>query len=333
MNQDRFRNYFKGNCSADESREVEQWITQNLESEEFYRLSSDMLEEMNLCDPAETKRAYRKLRRRIASTHDNSRSLQWGNISRRVAGLVATLAVGAFTAYFLFLHSASNQSLEPTPVDVVQYYAGRGVNNKVQLPDSTIVTLFGDSRIIYDRNGFDSRRQVWLFGDAFFDVARRNGSGFDVKCINTDIHVTGTSFEVLSHDADDNFEVSLYSGSVRVTPRYNGHNDTLRLHPGDVVRIDKLSGTITRHTVPWLETDSLNVVYVGSKISDILSRLERRFDKTIILQDESNIIGDTRLNMIFHPTDSLETVLSAICEYTNLKMKHQSGNIVLHQEP
>jgi len=332
MNRELFENYFTGNCSADESRIVEQWINNNLETEEFVRLSREMLEDMYLCDPAGTKRAYRLLRRRIASTYGSTGRSRRNKFLKRAAAVAAMLAAGFVIASVFYINTVWRQPLLPSP-DMVQYYAKRGVNRNIVLPDSTVVTLFGDSRIMYDRNGFDAQRRVWLFGDAFFDVARREGTSFDVKCTDTDIRVLGTSFEVLSHDSDDNFEVSLYKGSVRLMPRYNGHHDTLRLQPGDVVRIDKSLGTITRHTVPWLDTDTANVVYIGSKVSDILSRLERRFDKSIILQDKSKAVVETRLNLIFHPTDSLETVLSAICEFSNLKMSHQGDDIVLKQRP
>lgn len=332
MNRTQFENYFTGNCSADESREVEQWINDNIETDEFASLSREMLENMPLDDPAEARKVYRHLKRRIASTYGFSAVTQWNKIFRRVAG-VAVIALVVFGAAMLFYKHIWERSV-PDPVypDFVQKYCRRGTNMKVLLPDSTMVTLFGDSRLVYDRNSFDASRRVWLFGDAFFDVTHREGSAFDVKCINTDIRVLGTSFEVLSHDADDNFEVSLYEGAVRLTPSYNGRSDTLRLHPGDMVRIDKLSGTITHHTMPWIEKDTANVVYIGSKVTDILSRLERRYDKSIILHDESKIVSETRLNLIYHPTDSLETILSAICEFSNLEMFRHGDDIQLKQK-
>lgn len=330
MDKTQFVNYFTGNCSAEAAREVEQWISENIETEDFARLSSEMLEEMHLCDPAETSKAYRRLRRRIASTCGSPAS-QWKKNLKKLAGVVAVAAIAVGTALFLQDNFEERNGGNIVYPELVQQYSSRGSSRHIMLPDSTKVTLFGDSRIVYDRNTFAECRKVWLFGDAFFDVTHRDGNNFDVNCINTDIRVFGTSFEVLSHDADDNFEVSLYEGAIRLTPRYNGRNDTLRLHPGDMVRIDKLSGTITHHTIPWLEKDTANVLYVGSKVSDILRRLERRYDKSITLKDASRTVAETRLNLIYHPTDSLETILSAICEFSNLGMTRNGDEIVLRQ--
>lgn len=73
------------------------------------------------------------------------------------------------------------------------------------------------------------------------------------------------------------------------------------------------------------------MVYVGSTVSDILSRLERRYDKKITLHDRTKTIAGTRLNLIYHNTDSLETILSAVSEFTNLKIRRNGDEIVLRQ--
>lgn len=333
MDKTQFVNYFTGNCSADASREVEQWINDNLESEEFAQLSVEMLEDMRLCDPAETRRVYRTLRRRIASTCGNRPASVWKKYLKQAAGVAAILAVAFTSSFIVFKNYNETPEAETVYPELVQQYCGRGSSRIIILPDSTTVTLFGDSRIVYDINSFGDSRRIWLFGDAFFDVThRKNDAPFDVNCINTDIRVMGTSFEVLSHDADDNFEVSLYDGEVRLTPSYNGRSDTLRLHPGDMVRVDKLSGTITHHTMPWIEKDTANVVYIGSKVSDILSRLERRYDKSIFLLDDTKTVSETCLNLIYHPADSLETILSAICEFSNLNMTRHGDEIILRKQ-
>ncbi len=333
MNKTELEKYFTGNCSAEESRSVEQWIDANMETEEFARLACEVLDHLPYCDPSETHKAYIRLRRRISSNCGFSSAPLWHKRLRHIAAAAVVLAVAIAGTFAIAVNITRQDAARPVYADLVQQYSQRGTSRDIVLPDSTVVTLFADSRIIYDRNNFDSSRRIWLFGDAFFDVTHRDGVPFEVKCLNTDIRVLGTSFEVLSHDADDNFEVSLYKGGVRLTPQFNGHSDTLRMNPGDVVRIDKLSGTITRHTVPWLDNDSANVIYVGSTVKDILSRLERRYNRSILFQDKTKKVSETRLNLIYHPTDSLETVLEAICEFSDLAMSRQGQDIVLKQMP
>ncbi len=334
MNKTELEKYFTGNCSADESRQVEQWIDANIETDDFARLSCEILENMPYSDNHETRKAYLRLHRRIASICGFSPAPLWKKRFRHIAGVAVALAIAVVSTFIITVNMTEPEAAEPIYADLVQQYCRRGTTRTIVLPDSTVVTLFADSRIVYDRNHFDTSRRIWLFGDAFFDVTRRDdGATFEVRCLNTDIRVLGTSFEVLSHDADDNFEVSLYKGGVRLTPQFNDHSDTLRMNPGDVVRIDKLSGTITRHSVPWLDNDTANVIYVGSTVNDILARLERRYDKSIIFQDKSKKVSETRLNLIYHPTDSLETVLQAICEFSDLEMSHDGEDIVLKQLP
>lgn len=315
MNTSLFDRYFSGNCTPDEHRQAGQWIEENLFTPEFDELSEDLLRRMPYSANGENRRSLAQVHRRINGADPSSfrapRSRVW--MAWAAASVALVLAVGIWFA------NGPGRQPRTLPVDLVEYYAACGKTRTVVLPDSTGVLLYADTRLLFDRNNFATTRQVWLYGDAYFDVVRNAGASFEVKGSHSSICVLGTRFSVMSHDVDDDFEVSLFEGRVRLASNFNNRRDTLTLTPGELVRIDKKLGTVSMQNIPGMDIDTTNIVYADTRLSDIAARLGRRYDKTIIIDDDAYARQDPRLYIMFEATDSLHNVLSAICHLSGLK--------------
>lgn len=88
---------------------------------------------------------------------------------------------------------------------------------RIVLPDSSIVTLSPKSRISYD-DGFDSTatRDVYLFGEAFFEVTKDALHPFRVFANEIITKVLGTSFKISSFDKEKDIEITVRTGRVSV---------------------------------------------------------------------------------------------------------------------
>lgn len=325
MDKKLFEQYFSGNCSAETHRETERWIEDNMFTDEFDVLSQSLLEKMPYGDPQECERALRQVHRRINENEaDCFRPKFRRRMSTWIAASAALTVAVAIWAVFGHGNPAPMQ-----PADFVECYASRASSEKILLPDSTEVTLYADSRMIYDRNNFNSVREVWLFGDAYFDVTHRGASSFEVRCSKSSIKVLGTRFSVLSHDDDEDFEVSLYEGRVRLSSAFNERSDTLTLCKGDYVRIDKQLGAISKQNIPGMDVNTVSIAYSDTRISDIAARLERRYGKTVIIDDKEYARQDPRLYLMFEAGDSLDNVLEAICTLSGLKQRTVGRNQII----
>ena len=92
--------------------------------------------------------------------------------------------------------------------------AEKGHRITTYLPDSSKVVINSLSEIKYSNN-FNSKREVWLKGEAFFKVVHTsNNAPFIVHTENMDINVLGTEFNVNTEAIDKS--VSLEKGKVRV---------------------------------------------------------------------------------------------------------------------
>jgi ferric-dicitrate binding protein FerR (iron transport regulator) len=88
---------------------------------------------------------------------------------------------------------------------------------KITLPDSSIVLLSPNSRLSY-KNGFDSTdtRDVYLSGEAFFEVTRDGLHPFRVFANEIITKVLGTSFTISSFEKEKDIKITVRTGKVSV---------------------------------------------------------------------------------------------------------------------
>lgn len=83
----------------------------------------------------------------------------------------------------------------------------------VYLPDSTLVSLAGNSSIRYDSKTYGKqRRVVEMSGKGFFQVTRNQARPFSVQTKHTEVTVLGTSFQI--NEQDTGTEVNVETGKV-----------------------------------------------------------------------------------------------------------------------
>jgi ferric-dicitrate binding protein FerR (iron transport regulator) len=93
----------------------------------------------------------------------------------------------------------------------------------VPLADGSMVKLTKGSTIYYPQRFEGNKREVYLQGDAFFQVTHMEGKIFSVHGYSVSAEVLGTSFWVRQDEAVGNAEVEVLSGKVRVSN--NGYSE------------------------------------------------------------------------------------------------------------
>ena len=91
-----------------------------------------------------------------------------------------------------------------------------GQQSSLQLPDGTHVYVNAGSQLSFPAVFSGEKREVYLTGEAFFDVHKDKEHPFIVNTPDIEIMVTGTEFNVSSY-SDDNFtQTVLVEGAVSV---------------------------------------------------------------------------------------------------------------------
>lgn len=89
-----------------------------------------------------------------------------------------------------------------------------GNQSKLTLADNTVVWLNAGSRLVYPTTFSGKTREVLLFGEAYFEVAKNAAKPFIVKTSDIQIKVLGTQFNVSAYAEDKVIQTVLQEGSV-----------------------------------------------------------------------------------------------------------------------
>lgn len=147
---------------------------------------------------------------------------------RRLIPLFAIAAVVAIllVAITFIIHPGNNLTKEHRELiaNDMQEKRNNGTTPlTIHLDDNSTVTLKTGARLRYPQKFTKDKREVYLDGEAFFDVSHDADRPFYVYYNNLVTHVLGTSFTIKTNAAAKQIEVAVRSGKVEVyentTPR------------------------------------------------------------------------------------------------------------------
>ncbi|OQP62797.1 hypothetical protein A3860_26150 [Niastella vici] len=122
----------------------------------------------------------------------------------------------------------------PSQISVIQYACKPGERKSFQMPDGTQVILNAGSEISLNEHYAKNTREVYLKGEAFFEVQHNAAVPFIVHTSSMDVKAVGTAFNVKSYNNENRTEAVLIRGLVEVTLKKD-NNRKLYLHPDEKV--------------------------------------------------------------------------------------------------
>ncbi len=169
---------------------------------------------------------------------------------------------------------------------------GYGETRNITLADGTGVTLNANSSLVYGKRfATGSVREVWIKGEAFFEVASRETQGrkvpFVVHTNQLDVEVLGTAFNVTNRRG--RVDVALEHGSVKVVDAKNAEN-IMMLKPGE--KATQLAGRapIRKQAVDIAEYTGWTgkvTRYKGKSLLELAQMIKDVYDIEVIIESES----------------------------------------------
>src|SRR5688572_25041678 len=138
--------------------------------------------------------------------------------------------VALFFAGYFIVHNKSNSKKETLKSFVSAY----GERKNFQLPDGSLVTLNAGSKMTINESYGIAARDIWLEGEAFFDVKHNKELPFIVHTPAMNIKALGTTFNVKAYPGEKATETSLVNGLVEVTLKEEKNRKVL-LHPNQKI--------------------------------------------------------------------------------------------------
>ncbi len=195
----------------------------------------------------------------------------------RVAAIAAGIIVlFSFSFRIYYLTERNNKG------NLIDYHCKTGEVKKVDLPDGSNVFLNSRSSLIFKENFFGKKREVYLFGEAFFNV-KKSRRQFVVNTSELAVTVLGTSFRVSSYPDDSKNEVYLKEGSIELSNKIHPHQKVV-MRPKQLIYQDKTTGSLELSNLNddlggyWTEG---KMKYYDMPLKMIAKHLERKYDVEI----------------------------------------------------
>lgn len=256
--------------------------------------------------------------------------INWFKSMAIAASVTLVLGTGV---WYLITKAGSEQSSNV-------YKTGFAKIKKIKLPDGSVVTLNANSELTLSANWSDKgERQVWLEGEAFFEVEKKLATHqkFIVHTKDLDVEVLGTKFNV--NTRHEKAIVSLEEGKIKLTMNSGTQSilkkkykaEAIEMKAGEVVKLDTAAGIqlakeqhIDFHS-GWVRNEfhfnNTSLKEVGTMISDT-------YGYTIAVEEEEllkrTISGDLR-------ADNLQELVEVLKIAFKLKMKIDNKTIQISQ--
>ncbi|SDK12117.1 FecR family protein [Pedobacter sp. ok626] len=215
--------------------------------------------------------------------------------------------------------AASSDVIEDiiTTKDFNTLVVGNGKRSVIKLPDGTQVWLNSGSRLIYPLTFSGDVREVYLEGEAYFDVTHDKQHPFHVRANKMDIKVLGTEFFVSSNaDSDNNYAV-LVEGSIAFSTGTWLNKIERQLVPGQRINFNLKENKLLISEVKTAEFQSWKEGFVdvqSESLDLIIQRVAKYYNIEISTQhlDLSNEKFSGRLDF----QRSADAVLDILCAGT-----------------
>ena len=243
-------------------------------------------------------------------------------------GMAVAAAMILVIVKLLFLTSPASRSASLAAIHAIK----KG-NHVICLPDGTTVTLSAASSLSYPPAfTAESKREVYLEGQAFFDVRHDSGRPFLVHAGKVSVTVLGTAFNVKANTVEENITVTVKRGKVRV----NDPGSTLgTISPRQQVIYNKQSQRASQGSVDsdsYLDWRNDDCFCDNLTMKEVTAVLEERFNVSISVDEQ--VAGADRFTATFSRLESLDQALKSICEFNGATYKYdrQKAFVIIKQK-
>jgi len=317
--------YLNGEMSIEERIAFEKLIDSNSEYAQIVAASEKDLDLIDELKEIETNfnadNAWTSVKSKISKRDYNqsNNSIKANFTFKKVLQLAAMIVIviglglASFSAYNKYMSSYKSYALEMN-----------SNSQSITLPDGSIVTLNGGAELKYPIGFTKEKRQVYLSGEAFFDIVKNPKKPFIIIAEGAEIKVLGTSFNVIANNSK--VEVLVESGKVQFSGIKNPTN-SLILEKGDfgILSENSIEKTVIRDD-NYLSWKTHKMIFKEMQLKDVAKVIERTYQVSIKFENDS--IAKNPINTAYD-NDPLNRVLDNICLTYNLTYEKNGSQIVI----
>lgn len=302
--------YFSQNAGKKAQGLFAEWFSTPIDEEIKDQVLQDQWEREYYLSPEDIEKSYKAVRRRIdVSEHADTR--------KSYRSLWIAVASAAAVAVFAAVLASRHEREQSFPVDEDHYaemtecYVSNGEKQMITLADSTSVILNSGSLLIYPKAFRGNQREVYLTGEAIFNVSKTSRLPFIVKTPDFSVKVHGTLFNVSSYPDAEYSYTTLKEGSVSVLAN---DNEEYLLSPNQTLCYSRESHKITVEQADVADIFSWKDGYLcfkAASIHAIIGTIERYYGIHVYLT--TGKYDSALVTAKFIHGESVEELFSALC--------------------
>lgn len=209
-----------------------------------------------------------------------------------------------------------------------QYATKAGEHAKIVLSDGTQIWLNAGSHVKYPDTFKGDTREIYLTGEAFFDVAKDKKHPFIIHTDKMDTKVLGTSFNVQAYPDQTTQEVSVLTGRVNVKSTVTEEN--VYVTPGQKVVFKSHSNKLQAFKDIPMNSISLwrkhIIVFEDAPLPEVIATINRNYNVTVQIGNKN--LNNLKISAYFKELP-VGQVVALVCNIINADYKIESGTYVI----
>lgn len=303
--------FFEGEATFQEEVELRAWIEESKENEAAFFQERLLFDSVFLNKDAEENRANKIKPLKIGF---------WNSFMRVAAIFLLLTTFGLLINKYIEDHNTSHQ------LHTVIVPPGQRIN--LILADNSSIWLNANTTFKYPSQFSKKQREVYLDGEAYFDVSSDEKHPFIVNTTQGGVKVTGTKFNVLAYSKYGKFETSLFEGNVGVYLK-NSEEAIKDIKPTQktIFKNGKLELSNIEDYDEFLWRRGL-IAFNNKQLKEILSVLEQYFDTKI--QIDATSLPDNTYTGKFRQSDGIDYALRVLQKSIHFNYERDNEEQIIH---
>jgi ferric-dicitrate binding protein FerR (iron transport regulator) len=237
----------------------------------------------------------------------------------------AAVIAGFLITYTIFLHQPQKQQQKQIAKVIT---IKKNENRLIHLPDGSVAIVMKGSKLTFPAS-FDGlkKREVYLEGEAYFDIKHNAGQAFIVHTGKLQTTVLGTAFNVKALKTDKFIVVTVTRGKVSVGDKNKVYGT---ITPNQQIVFNKSKANSQMKQVDAAEFacwQGQDLMLDDVTMEEASKLLKERFKVEIQCVDPKLQIN--RFTTEFQYSESLEHVLKILAQYNNTTYSYDKENNIV----
>lgn len=242
---------------------------------------------------------------------------------QRIASILLLPFIGL--SLFLYLQNTPTQQ-KKLPITYQQVFAPYGTYTQLGLPDGSKVWLNAGSSVKYPIPFEPQQREVFLSGEAYFEIVSDEKNPFVVKTNKLNVVAKGTAFNIEAYPKDSLISVTMVEGILDVVI---GKSHAFNLLPGQRVCYNQdndMYQISTTDPYKWYAWKDGKMVFRNDRLDYVFKRIGQTFNVDIELNDREIASHPYRATFEY---ESLDVILRLL--KMTAPIRYEEENIQLDQ--